>query len=78
MFKIQSRSGALGHERLTIKCFQFSDQMHKFLNKGDNALKWHEVPQHRDIYQLKAGTYAFVGQSWVNVKSLDASILAHV
>lgn len=60
-------------ERLTIKSFKHSCDMHKFLSTGDNALRWRESSK-----GLKAGTYAFAGGQWHNVKSLDASVLAHI
>lgn len=60
-------------ERLKIKSFNSSDAMHKFLNTGDNALHWKVSNK-----GLKAGTYAYAGGQWHNVKNLDASILAHI
>lgn len=60
-------------ERLTIKGFADSSAMHKFLCTGDNALRWRESSK-----DLKAGTYAFAGGRWHNVKTLDASTLAHI
>lgn len=60
-------------ERLVIKSFKYADDMHKFLNTGDNALRWRESSK-----GLKAGTYAFAGGKWHNVKRLDACMLAHI
>jgi len=60
-------------ERLLIKSFKTSDAMNKFLATEDNSLFWFESKR-----GLKAGTYAFAGGSWHNVKKLDASILAHI
>lgn len=69
-------------ERLIIKTFKHQDDMHKFLTAGDNALQWKEVKEGDycgfNIAPTKAGTYAFAGGQWHNVKSLDASILAHI
>ena len=59
--------------RLKIKAFKTSDAMHKFLNTSDNALHWKVSDKN-----LKAGTYAYAGGQWHNVKNLDASILAHI
>jgi hypothetical protein len=58
---------------MTIKGFKYADDMHKFLNTADNALHWKE-----STLGLKPGTYAYAGQQWHNVKSLDISVLAHV
>jgi hypothetical protein len=69
----KSVSSVLTKERLTIKQFQCAQDMHAFLNKGDNSLRWRETSK-----DLKAGTYAFAGGKWHNVKSLDASMLAHI
>ncbi len=60
-------------ERLTIKGFADRNAMFKFLATGDNALRWRETTK-----DLKAGTYAFAGGRWHNVKHLDASVLAHI
>ena len=59
----------LGRERLVIKSVH---DAYGFINKQyDNKWVIYDGP-------LKAGTYAFVGGQWHNVKSLDPSILAHV
>jgi len=60
-------------ERLVIRSFATRDLMHKFLNTGDNALRWRESTK-----GLKSGTYAFAGGNWHNVKTLDATTLAHI
>jgi len=60
-------------ERKIVKAFADRDAMHRFLATGDNALRWREHTQ-----GLKAGTYAYAGGQWHNVKHLDASVLAHV
>jgi len=59
--------------RMTIKAFKTSDAMYTFLNTGSNGLTWKE-----SIRGLKAGTYAYAGGNWHNVKSLDSSVLAHI
>jgi hypothetical protein len=74
--RIESYRGVLSggqKERLTIRQFKDSSSMHKFLCTGDNALRWRETSE-----DLKAGTYAFAGGSWHNVKSLNPSVLAHL
>lgn len=60
-------------ERLKVKAFKCSEDMHKFLNTADNALRWRVSAK-----GLKAGTYAFAGGQWHNVNNLDASVLAHI
>lgn len=60
-------------QRLIIKSFKYADDAHKFLNKQPDN-KW-------DIYNgpiTKPGIYAYAGGAWHNVKSLDASVLAHI
>lgn len=64
---------ALAKHRLVIKGFKTTDDMHRFLNKADNSLRYRISDK-----SLKPGTYAFAGGQWHNVKSLDASILAHI
>lgn len=75
-------------ERLIIKGFKSSDAMHKFLNDGDNALRWAPAdPSQRYILtngasnafkDLKPGRYAYAGGKWHNVKTLDSTVLAHI
>ena len=61
--------GTMCKERMIIKSVP---DVHAFLNKQyDNLWKVYEGP-------LKAGTYAFAGGSWHNVKSLDSTVLAHI
>lgn len=62
-------------ERLVVRAFGHACDMHKFLNTGDNALHWREQTSTTPI---KAGTYVFAGGEWRNVKSMDASALAHM
>jgi hypothetical protein len=60
-------------ERLQIKSFASSNDMHTFLCKGDNALRWRQSAK-----DLKPGVYAYAGGKWHNVKHLDACMLAHI
>lgn len=62
-------------ERLTVRVFRDSSAMHRFLNTGSNALRWREVFPGEPA---KAGTYAYVGRVWRNVRDLDSMILNHV
>jgi hypothetical protein len=56
-------------ERLIIKKVP---DAHKFLNSQyDNVWKLSERG-------WKAGTYAFAGGKWHNVKDLDSTVLAHI
>ncbi len=61
--------------RLTVRAFKTENDMHRFLNKGDNAApgKWRISDKN-----LKPGTYAFAGGRWHNVKTLDPCALAHI
>ena len=72
MYTLESTSTKL-KARMVIKAFKSSDAMYTFLNTGSNALTWKESTRN-----LKAGTYAYAGGNWHNVKSLDASVLAHI
>lgn len=69
------RTGNGFKERLHVKSFATSDAAHGFQNKQyDN--EWRTAgPEHAD---KKAGIYAFAGGRWHNVKSLDATVLAHI
>ena len=70
--KIQKVSPGIKNQRLTIKSFKYSEDVYKFLNKQiDN--RWTEYKG-----ELAAGTYAYAGGRWLNVKGLDSSILAHI
>ena len=60
------------NQRLIIKNFKSREEGHEFLNKQPNN-DWQEYEG-----ELKAGKYAFAGGKWHNVKTLDASILAHI
>lgn len=79
------RTGNGFKERLIIKGFKSSDDMHKFLNTADNALTWQEIKMFPRLESRtpekavnKAGTYAYLGGQWHNVKTLDSTVLAHV
>lgn len=71
-------------ERMTIKGFKTSEAMHEFLNKqSDNTWIVTSEPDYYgafkpELAKLKPGKYAFAGGQWHNVKSLDASVLAHI
>ena len=61
-----------------VKVFKTSDDMHRFLNKQPNN-DWQEVPN-TPLYEgiTKAGTYAYLGGSYQNLKNVDISVLAHL
>jgi len=75
MFKCAEKTTRTGNgfkERLHIKRFKTSDDMYKFLNKQhDNMWKESQL-------DFKSGVYAYAGGQYHNVKSLDASVLAHI
>ena len=71
-YSLSKITGSIFKQRKTVKNFKSAQEMHEFLNKQDNN-DWRESKE-----DLKAGTYAFAGGSWQNVKSLDASVLAHI
>jgi len=58
--------------RTKIKAFKTNQALHEFLNKQDNSWKVSAKEN------FKSGLYAYAGGQWHNVKSLDASILAHI
>ena len=66
-------------ERLVVKGFKTSDAMHSFTRRETGweycATPYYGSPRFTD---LKPGTYAFAGGKYHNVKSLDASVLAHI
>lgn len=70
-----TRTGNGFKERLTVKRFPSADLAHGFLNAQSNNDWQIARPEHAD---KKAGVYAFAGGEWHNVKSLDASVLAHI
>lgn len=59
--------------RLIVRRFPDSHSAHGFLNKGGNGLVWQISNK-----GLPAGTYAYAGGKWHNVKSLDSIVLAHI
>jgi hypothetical protein len=75
MYAIVKRSGPLGHERLTVKSFRDCSAMHKFLNAGSNGVTWHEATIG---HPTKAGTYAYVGGQWRNIRDIDPLMRNHV
>ena len=74
---IRTNKGSYKGERLKVRSFKTSEEMHKFLNTGNNSLDWRECDSDKGD-PTKRGTYAYAGQAWHNVKSLDSSILAHI
>jgi len=52
------KSGEMVSNRYRLRRFKYSDDMHKFLNTGDNALFWKETP-----HDLPSGVY----RSQVNI-----------
>lgn len=69
---IEKTSGPFGRERKQVRTFADRDLMHRYLN-GPNGYGWTE---HK--LGLKAGTYAYAGGQWLNVKKCDSSLLAHI
>ena len=59
-------------ERIQIKAFKTSQEMHAFLNKQ------HDNDWKQSIMNLKSGQYAWVGGELMNVKKIDKSMLSHV
>ena len=71
--KYQRQSGSF-KERLIVKAYRSKEAMYTFLNaQYDNT--WIE---HKPGLPEKAGTYAYAGGQWHNVRSLDISLLAHI
>lgn len=71
--KTQRLPGTLCKERLVIKELK-GTKGYDFLQGPENYNnQWTEYNG-----DLKAGTYAFAGGQWHNVKKLDASLLAHI
>ena len=71
-------------ERMIIRGFKTSEAMHSFLNaQPNNDWRVNSEPEYNggfvpELSALKPGTYAYAGGKWHNVKSLDASALAHI
>lgn len=66
-------------KRLKVKVFKTSNSMHKFLNEQyDNSWKINSGAVAGAELPHKAGTYAYAGGKWHNVKQLDPCVLAHI
>ena len=71
-------------ERLIVKTFKYNDDMHKFTQRADQGNIWTYWSDNspflydKALPVLKAGTYAYAGGKYHNVKHLDASVLAHI
>ena len=75
------RTGNGFKERLVIKSFKYSEDMYKFTGKQPgNLWSYCQGPNanHLRYDGMPAGTYAFAGGKYHNVKTLDASVLAHI
>ena len=78
------RTGNGFKERLIIKGFKTSNAMYAFLGQQfDNSWTVNSEPDYYgnfkpELAALKPGTYAFAGGKYHNVKSLDATALAHI
>lgn len=85
---IRTIKGSYKGERMTIKGFESLDEMHKFLNTGDNSLHWRQTIDYTkthagqwgacDETKLKPGAYAWAAGSWHSVKGMDPTALAHL
>lgn len=71
-------------ERLIIKGFKDKDNLYKFQSEQDNN-DWQEITvfplrnkTDAEVPVKKAGTYAYAGGQWHNVKTLDPYILGHI
>ena len=66
---------ALGRERLEVKNFKSSTEMHNFLNRGDNSLNWIET----SAPPRKRGTYIKIhATDWVLASKVDRDLLPFV
>ncbi len=76
------RTGNGLKERLRVKAFKNSNDLGAFLCKQDDnswkAIEAGAMSYLRVPYPVKSGLYASAGGNWHNVKTLDASILAHI
>ena len=82
LYRINSSLG-LGRERLTIRGFKTSEAMYRELARDEHSLcnpsGWRECTYGFEfVRQAKPGVYVKAGGEWRNVKSLDASTLAHI
>lgn len=66
---------ALIANRLQVKAFKGANELGAFLCKQDNT--WADASDKQGL-PAKSGHYAYAGGAWHNVKSLDASVLAHI
>ena len=84
MFTIAKCSPGIKRQRLTVKGFKTLDAMRTFLNaQGSNEWSPANTPDYSnhlnsDRSTLAPGVYAWAGGKWHNVKTLDASVLAHI
>lgn len=70
--KLKKVSPGIKRQRMTIKTFRDREAACAFQNKQPNN-DWTEYTG-----DLKAGVYAYAGGQWHNVKTLDATVLAHI
>ena len=77
------KGGSYKGSRLVVKAFNSIELAHEFMNKQPHN-NWQpnsfadymgNIPATKE---LKAGTYAYAGGQYHNVKSLDPSALAHI
>jgi len=74
--------GNFGRERYIVKGFKCQQAMHNFLN-NQTGFSQKQFIEHtpdgayRDIPQ-KSGTYVFAGGQYLNVKTLQPCVLAHL
>lgn len=84
MFTIRKTTPGIARQRMTIKGFKSEEAMHDFMNRqSNNDWKMNSQPDYfgnikPELAGLKPGVYAYAGGKWHNVKSLDASVLAHI
>lgn len=82
LVKRYQKTGNGFKERLIIKSFQTLEERTRFMSGPNNDFnKWAETDgivfgQKEPV--TKSGTYAYAGGKWHNVKTLDASVLAHI
>lgn len=64
-------------QRLHVKAFKTMNELGAFLSSPANDYNvWKDGAE--KPYPQKSGIYAFAGGQYHNVKSLDASVLAHI
>lgn len=74
---IRTVKGSWQGETLTVRGFRERENMHKFINNGDNAIHWRECDEKRGD-PMKPGKYKWAGSAWHNIKNLDPTALAHL